>query len=47
MFRWTGILGAGAVLLAVALGLIYALMRRSRAADRASLITRSLDRHNK
>lgn len=47
VFNRTGILIAGMVLLLVALGLVYALMRRSRTTAQASLITRSMDRDKK
>jgi hypothetical protein len=47
VFNRTGILIAGVVLLLVALGLVYALMRRSRTTAQASLITRSMDRDKK
>jgi hypothetical protein len=47
VFNRAGILIAGVVLLLVALGLVYALTRRSRTAPRVSLITRSMDRDKK
>jgi len=47
VFKRTGILIAGMVLLLVALGLVYALMRRSRTPAQVSLITRSMDRDKK
>jgi hypothetical protein len=47
IFNRTGILIAGMVLLLVALGLVYALTRRSRTPTQVSLITRSMDRDKK
>lgn len=47
VFNRTGVLIAAAVLLLVALGLVYALMRRSRTPAQVSLITRSMDRDKK
>jgi len=43
----TGVLIAAVVLLLMAVGLVYALMRRSRTAAPESLITRSMDRDRK
>jgi hypothetical protein len=47
IFNRTGILIASVVLLLVTLGLVYALMRRSRPPPQISLITRSMDRDKK
>jgi hypothetical protein len=47
VFGFTGILIAGAALLVVALGLVYAFVRRSRTTTQVSLITRSMDRDQK
>jgi hypothetical protein len=47
IFNRTGILIAGMVLLLVALGLVYALIRRSRTPAQVSLITHSMDRDKK
>jgi hypothetical protein len=47
IFNRTAILIAAVVLLLVALGLVYAMMRRPRTTEKVSLITRSMDRDEK